>query len=284
MNTTELTILLQDEEGRESLPRSGSFRVLRQGRPSTAENAKNIFVLTTATMLPRVAEFVKSANRKHHLCALFVRQDADPDWLPQIFARANLRVLRNTLVHSGPLLPRRVIKAWSIGAQDQLIANASLIGNKLFVVSCALEEFEIGFDAYPALRSIPRNERTNFEVTEDGSSIHWPSTDVHLDLDDIRYATVPDWRKRAKRIQVDHDSEFGAATALVRKKHDLRQSDIKGLSERQVRRIESGERTTAESLELLSAACGMELDEYLNEVAQAAAEMKTHHASNAASS
>jgi len=187
-------------------------------------------------------------------------------------------------VHSGPIIPRRVINAWNIGAQDQLIANASLIGNKLFVVSCALEEFEIGFDAYPALRSIPKNERTNFEVIEDGSSVHWPDSDIHLDLDDIRYATIPDWRARSKKIQVEHDSKFGEAIALLRKRHDLRQSDIKGLSERQVRRIESGERTTTESLELLSAACGIELDEYLNEVARVAAKLKGHRAATAAGS
>lgn len=271
MNTAEFTILLDDQEGFESLPSMGQFKVLRQGRPSTAEKAKNIFVLTSATMLPRVAEFVKSANRKHHLCALFVRQDADPDWLPQIFSRANLRVLRNTLVHTGPELPRRVINAWSLGAQEQLIANASLVGDKLFVVSCALEEFEIGFDAYPALRSIPKSERANFEVLEDGSSIHWPGSDIHLDLDDIRYATNPDWRARAKSIRIQHDRKFGEAIARVRKSRDLTQSDIKGLSERQVRRIESGERTTAESLELVASACGMELDEFLNEVARLAA-------------
>ena len=49
---------------------------------------------------------------------------------------------------------------------------------------------------------------------------------------------------------------------------EVKQSDIKGLSERQVRRIEKGEGTTFESLRRLAAAHGLDLKKYLDEVAK----------------
>ena len=184
--------------------------------------------------------------------------------------RANLRTLKNTLVHSGPELPRRIMNAWRLGAQGQLVADASMIGNRLFVVDCGLGKVEIPFDALPALKQIPKEERNAFEIAADGSYIHWPASDIHLDLEAIRYAADPDWRKRADIARVRHDERLGAAIAAVRTAHGLRQSDIPGLSERQVRRIESGGRTKVSTLELLARAHGMDLDEYLDAVAGAA--------------
>ncbi|MCY7333484.1 MAG: helix-turn-helix domain-containing protein [Pseudanabaena sp. CAN_BIN31] len=51
---------------------------------------------------------------------------------------------------------------------------------------------------------------------------------------------------------------FGKAIATLRKKYKLRQSDIIGLSERQVSRIEKGEGSTkADTLRLFAKAHGM---------------------------
>jgi hypothetical protein len=51
----------------------------------------------------------------------------------------------------------------------------------------------------------------------------------------------------------------------------LKQSEIPGLSERQVWRIERGESSGYEFLSRLAAAHNMSLDQYLNEVARIAA-------------
>jgi hypothetical protein len=37
-----------------------------------------------------------------------------------------------------------------------------------FVISCALERYEVRFDKMPALKSIPQAERSMFDVDEDG--------------------------------------------------------------------------------------------------------------------
>jgi hypothetical protein len=47
-----------------------------------------------------------------------------------------------------------------------------------------------------ALKRIPDAERANFSMDEDGSYIHWPGPDIHLDLDAVRVAI--DWKNAPK--------------------------------------------------------------------------------------
>lgn len=264
----EMTILAHDPESRAAVPRAASIH-LQQQPTLRGTKGGNVFVLTSAAGLPGVAQFVRAANQQHRLRALFIREDIDARLLPQMLERAKLRVLRNTLIHSGTELPRRVIAAWQHGAQDQLIATAQVVGDRLLVVSCALETFEVPFVLVPALRRIPTEQRTAFTISSEGSYIHWSHLDIHLDLDAFRYATDPQQRVHQQALRLAADQRFGAAIARLRKQRGLRQSDIAGLSERQVRRIEKGQRTTAAALELLAKSHGLPLNKYLDTVANA---------------
>jgi hypothetical protein len=63
---------------------------------------------------------------------------------------------------------------------------------------------------------------------------------------------------------------FANPIATLRKQYKLRQSDIIGLSDRQVRRIEQGDGSTkVDTLRLFSKAHDMELDAYLDAVVNA---------------
>jgi hypothetical protein len=243
------------------------FRILHRPSRQIAGRARNIIVLVPATELPYVSKFVSVANRRHQLRALLVRDDVKPSSIPEMFERAGLRMMRNIIVHSDPSVPRRVLKAWAHNAQDELIAKASVSEDRLFVLSCALEAYEVSFDRMTALRRIPKAERANFTVDEDGSCIHWPGPDIHIDLDAIRAAIDPEARAKAATAKALHDGRFGAAIAKLRLAKQLKQSDIEGLSERQVRRIEKGEGTTYEALRRLAAAHRMDLEDYLRQVA-----------------
>jgi hypothetical protein len=105
-------------------------------------------------------------------------------------------------------------------------------------------------------------------MDEDGSYLHWPGPDIHIDLDAIRVAKDPSALTEAIVEKARHDNRYGAAIAVVRLAAGLKQSDIEGLSERQVRRIEKGEGTTSEALRLLAAAHCMKLDDYFKAVAE----------------
>ena len=268
-NTTapELTVLEHDSHTASVVRDCRRFRILRRPDRRTAGQARNVFVLVSATELPDVSQFVSVVNRRHQLRALLVRDDVEPNSITQMFERARLRMMRNTIVHSDPSIPRRVLTAWAHNAQTQLIAKASVSKHHLFVLSCALQPYELAFDSMAALKCIPEAERARFTVDEDGSYIHWPGPDVHIDLDAIRVAVDPRARAKAVAAKARHDARYGAAIAKLRLTKGLKQSDIKGLSERQVRRIEKGQGTTSGALRRLAAAHDVDLEEYLRQVA-----------------
>src|SRR5271155_3714802 len=116
----EMTVLAHDSSSRASVPHGRKIHVLRGPNHGAAEAARNVFVLVQATELPEVANFVSLVNRRHQLRALVVRDDKNPYWIPQLFERAGLRTLRNTLVHSDRSVPGRVLRAWAHGEQEEL--------------------------------------------------------------------------------------------------------------------------------------------------------------------
>ncbi len=265
--TPDLTVLAHDRRTEAGVPDIKHFRVLRRPDRENAMNARNVFILVAATELGEISEFVSAVNRRHQLRALLVRDDVIPSSIPQMFERAGLRLMRNTIVHSDLSVPRRVLTAWVHNAQDQLIAKASVSEDRLFVVSCTLEPFEIAFDRMPALKRISQAERANFTVDEDGSYIHWPGPDIHIDLDAIQAAINPNASGKAAIAKALHDGRYGGAIAKLRLANGLKQSEMEGISERQVRRIEKGEGTTYGALCRLAAAHHMELDKYMREIA-----------------
>ncbi len=243
------------------------FPVLHKTSLRAARKLQHLFVLCSALHLPQAAKFLSEINREHRLQALFVRTDGDPALLPQMLERANLRFVRNMLVHSDSRVRRRVLTAWQHNAQAELIANATVADDRLIVISCEPKTYEVGFDQMPALKKIHRSDRRNFEIAEDGSFIWWPSGDIHLDLDAIKSGIDPAWRPKSDRLRRAHGCEYGAAIAAVRKEHGLKQTEVPGISERQLRRIEQSGAVSVRTLKQLAAAHGMTLDNYLNAVA-----------------
>jgi hypothetical protein len=111
---------------------------------------------------------------------------------------------------------------------------------------------------------------TALEVSADGSYVHWPKGDIHLDLGSLRYVVDPAWRARTDAARVGQHERFGEAVRAVREAHGLRQRDIQGLSARHLRRVEAGLFPKLATLRVLARAHGMELERYLTAVAEAA--------------
>jgi hypothetical protein len=262
-----VTVLMRDPACVATLPGRSGWRVVKRPDTELIGDALNILVLVAASDLSAVSDFVREANRTHHLRALLVRADVDALWVVQMLARAELRTLRNLLVHEGPAVPRRVFGAWKLGAQRQLVADARVVGDRLMVVSCAMERLEVGFADVPALARLPAEERARFEIADDGSYLHWPVPDVHLDLDALRVAVDPKARAVATVERLRHDERFGRAAARVREKAGLRQEDVPGVSARQVRRIEAGAFPRVTTLAKLAEAHGLDPRAYLDRIA-----------------
>jgi hypothetical protein len=263
-----VTVLVADPESGVAVPH-GYESSLRQIRSiEAARDAKRLFVVSSATMLPSVAGCISLAAKHHRLHGLFVHNDMGRDWVNQIYERAALRRIRNSVVHSNPAVGRRILKAIALRAQDHFIADATVANDQIFVMDCGFRIHELSFDAYPSLRQIPRERRDDYDIVLDGAYLHWDDYDVDLDLESIRLAADPDLRAAVGRKRILHDQAFGAGVRILREEHGLRQSDIAGLSERQLRRIEKGAAVTGDAINTLAEAHGMDPDNYLNEVAE----------------
>ena len=262
--TAGIAVWAQDPYSDDIIPHS--FDVFRE--PDWAKmKYRDIFVLSSISGLTAVAKFVRVANQHHRLRTLFIRENDNAQFLPQMLYEAKMKMSRQILVHSNKDVPKRVLMAWSLGCPDQLIATAQVIDNALFVMSCNHALFRIDFEELPALKRVPIAQRALFFISSEGSYIAWPEAEVHLDLDAIRYVKDVAWRKKKDRERLIYDSRFGEAVAALRKKYNLRQTDIAGLSERQVRRIEKGERTRVRTLEILAQSHGLSLKAYLDSIA-----------------
>jgi hypothetical protein len=263
-----IAVLLRDPACVGAIRSAGPVRLVRSRSAAAVPRRRNVFVLALASELPEVAAFVREASRRHVLRALLVHADLEERWVSQMLDQANLRTLRNLLVHRGSSVPRRILRAWRLGAQDDLIADAVVVKDRLLVLSCALERIDLPFARLPALAAILPESRTRIAIADDGSYAYWPDADVHVDLETVRVALDPSARERAQERRLRHDRRLGRAVAMLRQERGLRQSDVRGVSARQVRRIESGEffpRTT--TLRKMAAAHGMTLAAYLDAVA-----------------
>lgn len=264
--TTDIHLLTRVDD--ERFDRIG-IRVVHELTESAIEEIKNLFVLVSGLELPDVAGIVKAANRKKHLRGLFVEQPRDPNWVPTMLNRADLRTLRNTVVHGDPIVFERILNAWRLGAQQELIADATVQGEILFVRNCALDTIEIEAEKLKPLRDAATDELVALEVSTDGAYIHWPNLDVDIDLETIRVTKDPELREEFQKKRLEDERRMGEAIKTLRTESELRQKDIEGISPRQVRRIEKGEvRPRTETLRHFATAHELSLNEYLNRLAE----------------
>lgn len=146
------------------------------------------------------------------------------------------------------------------------IIRAYWDGLNLRVINAALEELSISRDALVSVKNL--GDRHLAKVAIDLGDLHFPTSDVHLDWESLQELVDPEAALRAKQVSVDFNRRYGAAIRSIRVRHNLRQEDIKGLSERHVSRIESGEqRATKKALAKIAQAHGMSIDTYLSAVA-----------------
>ena len=132
----ELILLAHDRGVEEAVP-TGDVSESFTGQTSRPRTRPNIFVIVPASELPHVAEFVSIANRRHQLRALLVRDDVQPSSIPQMFERAGLRMMRNTVVYSDSSVPRRVLSAWIECARGAHCEGERLEGSPVCAFLCA---------------------------------------------------------------------------------------------------------------------------------------------------
>ncbi len=271
---SDMAVVVYDRALQKAVPKSTNIRVLKHTARTEIENAVNLFVLSSDIDLKLAAEVIHKASSQHRLRALMIHSGSDATWLPQLMNRADVRSLRNTIVHQGTQVPARVLKAWTEGVQDITIANAFVSADLLLIQDCAAQVHEFPFTANRALAKLSPSERGSFRIDPDGNYIHWPSADIHLDMEAIKNTLYKEQRDQAALARLVHDQTFGRAIMIFRKRRNLRQTDMRPLSARQLSRIETSERASVKSIKLIAQGHGLDANEYLNEIAKVMEEIK----------
>jgi hypothetical protein len=91
---------------------------------------------------------------------------------------------------------------------------------------------------------------------------------VDINMETILERTDPEYRKSNESKQRQDAGPYGKAIRMLREKLGIGQSDIPGLSDRQVRGLEEGRTVPhVETLKKLAAAYAMSVDDYLKQLA-----------------
>jgi len=166
----------------------------------------------------------------------------------------------------------RLLIALDRADEDNRILDAWWEETTFVVVSPTREGFRklrVPIEKLPVLQGLSIEEHDAFEIDEDGTFIYWPSGDIHLGWEQFEGAVDETAYLKAKQQTEGFNKTYGAAIEALRKKKGLRQSDIEGLTPRQVGRIESGQcRATLSALQKLAKAHDMTISKYLEELSQ----------------
>lgn len=163
---------------------------------------------------------------------------------------------------------KRLVIALSRSDPWEGILDAYLLGDILVVLLGDMSVREFPVRRLPKIRRMEERAAAAFEIDSAGSFLHWPQLDVHLGpsqllqaVDPMYLADIEIGRYQMEKISlVLHD---------MRTELSLRQTEIEGLSDRHVRRLENEEiRLTVDSADKLARAFGLDLSEFLDELSR----------------
>ncbi|MXW19054.1 MAG: DUF2442 domain-containing protein [Gemmatimonadetes bacterium] len=163
---------------------------------------------------------------------------------------------------------KRLVIALRRSAPWEGILDAYLLEESLVVVlgDMSVREFPIG--RLPRVRRFEPTVVSRFVVDSAGSYLYWPDRDVHMGPSQMLQAVDPMFLSdvEIRRYEMENVSQ---ALLDMRSDRQLKQSDIPGLSERHVRRLEKENvRLTVEAATRFASAFDMTLSEFLDELSR----------------
>lgn len=196
--------------------------------------------------------------------------------IPERLARLNVRdPSRIHVAQSGRdmnavnAMIERLVSALASKEEQKGILDAWWEDEVLVVISPSFQRIRVRLEKLRPLRALKTGSLERFEIDEDGSFLYWPAADVHMGWDELAQSADENAYIRARQESKQFNREYGAAIRRLRRELGLRQTDVKGLSSRQVRRVEEGKcRATSSALAKLAKAHGMGISTYLSELAK----------------
>lgn len=171
-----------------------------------------------------------------------------------------LRVCRD------PSVVKRLVIALKRPAAWEGILDAYILYDSLVVVlgDMSIREFPVG--KLPKVACFPPAVLSNFEIDSAGSFLYWADRDVHMGPSQMLQAVDPMYLAEVeiRRYEMENVSQ---ALEDMRKDRQLKQTEILGLSERHVRRLEKEKaRLTVDAATRFASAFGLSLSGFLDEL------------------
>lgn len=250
------------------------WKVTSHTAPSTQKHNRELVVLSHAN---DVIEVENIPLLPHAFCIVFYDNDTHPNQLARWVGATNIRA-ENRLqvvkvddlntVQVSNLLGRVCLALARDGTRGSII-YAYLTRDALVVRGPKNRVLHVPIDKIPALKKQPQKVLRHFEIDPDGSFLYWPDIDVHLGWSQLLQAVDPAELHKAQQRSTDFNQRYGAAVRRLREQAGLSQSEVAGLTDRQLRRIETGEcRATSNALHALAKAHGVSVNAYMESVAR----------------
>lgn len=165
-----------------------------------------------------------------------------------------------------PLVVKRLVIALRRTTPWEGILDAYILGESLVVVlgDMTVREFPIG--RLPKVRDFEPEVVGRFEIDSAGSFLYWPDRDMHMGPSQMLQAVDPVYLSEVeiRRYEMENVSQ---AVFDMRSNRRLMQTEIPGLSDRHVRRLENeGIRLTVDAATKFAKAFGLTLSEFLDEL------------------
>ncbi|MGO8751007.1 MAG: helix-turn-helix domain-containing protein [Thermoguttaceae bacterium] len=197
--------------------------------------------------------------------------EAIPSRVPRLNVRDSrrLHIARERNPGAISAIIKRVIRGIVVRRDRSRIVDAWVEGSNLVVLSASFQRLYIPAAELARYLGSRIASMNAFEIDEDGSYLYWPHADVHLGWEQLQGIVDPTTLVVAQRKSAAFNVRYGATIRGLREAHGLTQFDIKGITDRHLRRIEHGQIAATNSvLEALANAHKMSLADYLAELAK----------------
>jgi len=168
------------------------------------------------------------------------------------------------------VLLKRIASGVETDVSIERILDAKVEDGVLRAISTNFNRLNVPIARIPALKNADPSKIQRFEMDEDGAFIYWPELDVHLGWTQLQQLVDPETALKASQKSEAFNKRYGKAVQTLREQTGLKRSDIPGISEKQLGRIERGEcRLTSNAIETLSKAHKLAPNEYMKKLAEA---------------
>ena len=270
MSNTAFVSLSEEKDIKDIFSKFKTVKYFDEVNANLKKSKGDLIVIVPLNDLSIFHEFKKNINLKNRIKGLLIQEELEnKNIYSTLMESQKLKIFINRTIDYNSLDElKRIAWAWENESQKDLIANFEVISDEfLYVKTCSFEKLFIPVKNLISLQGLTKNELLNFEIDTHGSYIYWPAQDIHLDLENFRSAIDPSIKIKAKLRNLKMDKTYGLAIKLLRKEHNLNQTDFE-LSAKQIGRLESGEqKPTYNAFVSLAKAHKMSVTDYMNKLA-----------------